>query len=409
MGAVLSLVYLAIVTRTLGMEGFGQFTLVLSTAQAVSIIVNFETWQIVVKFGQRHMSEARHDRLGRLFRLCMLVDAGGALCGCLLAGAIIMVFAPHFGWSDHLSLSAFLFCTAMLLSIRSTPMGILRLFNRFDAGALAETVVPVARLTGAVIVLAFGPSIPGFLIAWAIAEWLCATAYWGLALRASRAAGGRWSKGNVRLAAQENDGIFAFLTATNLGTTFASATKQLSVLIIGFFIGPASAGLYRLANQLSTAMLKVSDLMSRAAFAELTRANGKQSGESMRRLFRRINLLALGGGIMVVVLILLIGKPVLLLVAGPAFGGAYPLLLLLGIAASIDFGGFSFRPLLMATDGAKTALTIIIIVACLQLCLLPVLLPRFGAQGAAWASVTTSSVGFLLMGWASLKNIRRAR
>src|SRR3546814_3924524 len=44
-GALLSFVYLAIITRTLGPAGFGHFALILSTAQVISIIVSFESWQ----------------------------------------------------------------------------------------------------------------------------------------------------------------------------------------------------------------------------------------------------------------------------------------------------------------------------------------------------------------------------
>src|SRR3546814_6613017 len=73
-------------------------------------------------------------------------------------------------------------CALPIFTIRSTPTGILRLFDRFDAGAFAETMVPVGRMIGALAVWLTGPSISGFLIAWAGAELLCAVAYWYLAL-----------------------------------------------------------------------------------------------------------------------------------------------------------------------------------------------------------------------------------
>ena len=43
-GAVLSLFYLALVTRLLGPAGFGSFTLILVTAQVASAFVSFESW-----------------------------------------------------------------------------------------------------------------------------------------------------------------------------------------------------------------------------------------------------------------------------------------------------------------------------------------------------------------------------
>ena len=43
-GAVLSLAYLAIVTRTLGVADFGQFALVLSAATVIKTITSFDSW-----------------------------------------------------------------------------------------------------------------------------------------------------------------------------------------------------------------------------------------------------------------------------------------------------------------------------------------------------------------------------
>jgi O-antigen/teichoic acid export membrane protein len=87
--------------------------------------------------------------------------------------------------------------------------------------------------------------------------------------------------------------------------------------------------------------------------------------------------------------------------AGPEFAEAYPLLLLLGIAASIDLVGVSYEPLLMATNHARTSVAIKLINAALLLCLLVILLPRMEAVGAALATVVVSVAGFALMGTAA--------
>src|SRR3546814_5577519 len=49
--AVLSLVYLALATRTLGLEGFGYFALIVALGQTVTGLANFQTWQFVVRWG----------------------------------------------------------------------------------------------------------------------------------------------------------------------------------------------------------------------------------------------------------------------------------------------------------------------------------------------------------------------
>jgi O-antigen/teichoic acid export membrane protein len=409
-GGILSLFYLAIVTRSLGVADFGRFALVLSTAQAINVLVTFESWQIIVRFGQKHLISGDSHALNRLIRFCVLIDIGSAAVGCLIAAAVSLLLGPFFGWSPELRSQALLFCAAMLIGIRSTPTGLLRLFDRFDTGSVAETMVPVGRMIGAAIVLATGPSITAFLIVWAAAEIFCAAAYWVLALRAGRGRIGSWRAGRFLAARTENPGLLRFLTATNLSTTLTAVGKQVAVLVIGLFVGPAGAGLYRLANQLSQSLTKISGLLSRTIFAELARANASASENAgqMRALFGRMNRLALITGASIVALILIVGKPILVLVAGEAFAGAYPLLVLLGIAASIDLVGVSFSPLLMATDRAGTSLRITFVTTLVLLGLLTLLLPRFGTVGAAYSSLAAAVLGFLLMGWASRRALRRA-
>src|SRR5690606_20967759 len=91
-GAVLSLAYLAIVTRTLGVADFGRFALVLSAANVIKTLVSFDSWQIVVRYGQPHLAAGKGDALNRVLRFCILIDLGSALAGGVIAGAIIILF-----------------------------------------------------------------------------------------------------------------------------------------------------------------------------------------------------------------------------------------------------------------------------------------------------------------------------
>src|SRR5687767_3127885 len=72
--AVLSLVYLGIITRTLGPAGFGQFALVSSAAQTITAIVGFQTWQIIVTYGMKHLRDRDAPALARLLKAVLTLD-----------------------------------------------------------------------------------------------------------------------------------------------------------------------------------------------------------------------------------------------------------------------------------------------------------------------------------------------
>jgi len=403
-GAVLSLAYLAIVTRTLGVADFGRFALVLSAANVIKALVSFDSWQIVVRYGQPHLTAGNGDALNRVLRFCILIDLASALAGAAVAGAIILLFGPALGLEPGMGVEVWLFSLLMMITIRSSPTGVLRLFDRFDSAAFAETMIPVGRMIGAVAAWLLMPGITGFLLAWAFAELLCALSYWFLALRVGGDRIGNWRAGRALDARRENPGIIGFLTATNLQTSLGSIGQQVAVLIVGGFVGPAGAGLYRLANQLANSLTKISSLLSRSIFVELSRTSA-QGTEALGALFRRTNRLALVAGAVIIALILTIGYPLLGLIAGADFLPAYPLLLMLGMSACIDLAGVSYRPLLMATNRAGLSLRISFLSTLLLLGLQSALLPIYGTKGAAMANILSSLAAFTMMGLASRRAV----
>jgi O-antigen/teichoic acid export membrane protein len=404
-GALLSLAYLAIATRSLGAEAFGQFALILAAAQTLGALMGFQTWQIVVRFGMEHLQAGREEKLRDLIGLSLMLDFGGALVGCLVAWASVGLLGDYFDWSEPLRRQALLFALVMLLSIRSTAVGVLRLYDRFRDGAMADAVIPLVRMIGAVIVLLSEPSVLGFLIAWGAAEIAAAAVSWWLA---ARAAGGLMTVRrlpNVMKVFRENPGLGRFAAVTNLNSTLGTVSKQFATVIVGLFAGEVAAGQYRLAYQLGQSLAKVSDLLSRAVFAELTRVRFGAASDNLAKLFRSsVRFSAVAAGV-IVVLLLLIGKSALLVVAGPEFAGAYPLLILLGVAAALDLAGVSFEPAMLATGKAGLVLKLRLLVTVLLVALLVLLLPPMSTLGAAIATLVASLAGLILFGFAAWRSV----
>lgn len=405
-GALLSIAYLGLATRTLGPAGFGEFALVLGTGQAIVAFVSFQTWQVVVRYGMGHLKDGRSDRLARLVAFCTALDLAGALVGCLIAVAAVLLLAGPLGWSDELTRDALLFSLVMLVSIRSTAVGVLRLHDRFGLGAAADAVTPVTRLAGALAAVAAGATVQTFLLAWAAAELATAFAYWTTAKKIAAPLLGVPRIADVRGALAENQGLRHFALVSNAGSTLGAVGKQFAVLIVGLSVGPVAAGAYRLAHQLSQALARVSDLFARAVFAETARVHADGESDTMRRLFRHSTRLSLAAGIIIIVTLTFVGKPLLGLIAGPEYLPVYPLLVLLGTAAALDVAGVGFEPTLMATGRAGGALRLRLVVTAALLILLAILLPMQGLMGAGMAVLAASALGLALFGAAAWRAIR---
>ena len=324
----------------------------------------------------------------RAGRVC---DSGGGADGDALAFRLV----------GAITREALIFCIVLLLSVRSTAVGILRLHDRFAVGAGADAVTPIVRFVGALIAVSQNATVTGFLITWAVAEVLTAIVYWGNAVRAAPGLMRHW-RGTMR-APTENAGLWHFALVTNMNSTLNAASRQFVVVVVGFFAGAAAAGNYRLAYQLSQSVVRVSDMFSRGVFPEVARANSIGTRQNFRTLVRQSARLAIGAGLITCLLVPILSEPALHLIAGKHYLGVYPILVILGIAAGLDIMVVGFEPVLLATGHAARALRIRIAAAFVLFAGLLLLMPAFGIIGAGIATLLASAVALALFALVALR------
>lgn len=405
--AILSMGYLAIATRTLGIDRFGKFALALGMGQAIAALVAFQSWHIVVRYGMPHLVERRRDALARLLNFTFRLDLTSAFIGAVLVCLVMPLLAWRFAWTESFTWQAAAMGVVLVLSTQWTPIGILRLHDRYATAALANSVTPAVRFVGAIIAWQIRASPLTFMAVWALAEALTAAAYWFSALRVYKGAWALPDRLRWRDIAADNPGIRNYAITTNLNSSLELGGKQLAVLIVGLLVTPAAAGGYRLVQQLAQAMAKLSQMMTRAIFPELMRSRTHREGEQFQDLFAGIWKVTASGALAVFVLLLVAGKFLLGLIAGPEYLPAYPILLVLGTAAAIDFAAVGFEPALVALGRPGLALKLRAVVTAMLLVSMPLLTLAFGGIGAGFAVLGASVVAFLLL-WINARQVMRA-
>ena len=398
LGGILSLVYLAILTRSLGLKAFGHFSLIFGTSQALIAIAGFETWRIVVRYGAEHVHNDDWPAFGRLSLFAGLLDVAGAVFGTILAYIVFFQFSHLLHLNHRLILTAFWFNVAAVWALVSAPTGIVRALDRFDVATYVEAVVPAGRLVAAVAIWLMGPSLERFLIAWAAIDLVEAGLYWIMAKRLCPKAVRLAYVGGWRQALRENSRITRFFWVTYAGATLDALLKQGPLLAVGFFVGTKSAGLFRLARQLAQSLGKLAGMLTRAVYAEISRARVASEAHEFRRLAYRTTMFAGAGGLIVVLLAVLLGGTLMDILGGDAFRGGGSLLVPLAIGASFDLAAVAFEPVLHATGHPHYSLTARFVAVVAAAIALAVWVHAYGVHGIAWAVALGGAVGYLALG-----------
>lgn len=405
-GGILSLVYVALAARSLGVEQFGIFALILSYGQAVANLAQFQSWQTVVRYGAVHYAEHQPARLRRVLNFATLLDLGAASTGMVLGVVGVMVIGPSFGWSDNEQTLAMYFSLSLVFGLRGTPTGVLRLFDRFDLAAYSETVLPAMRLAGALIAFATQSSVMAYLIAWSVAELVTTVVMWWAALREVRRQGLSVGEGNqLHGVVQENPGLWRFAWSTNFNSSIGLIWKQLPVLAVGWAVGAGAAGGIRIATNLVNALNKPTVLLARAMYPEFAKLAVAEHVRMVRAV-HRTTMMAGVAGVVSVILMMIFGKLALQLIGGEDYLFAYPLLILLTVAAAIQLCGVAIEPAMIAIGRPGTVLLVRSVTGVFYGGALIVLVQIYGAIGAAFAAMVASVVLMILFGGLFMRAVR---
>lgn len=406
--AVLSLLYLGIATRTLGVVNFGRFALINGAVQAIFTFVAFQTWQIVVRYGVDHILAEDDAALARLLRGCLVLDAVSALIGSGIAVAVLEIGRDRLGITPDMMRLTLLYAVVQLVTIRSTAVGILRLRDKFSLAAIADSMQPIMRFIGCAAAAFLMPTVTGFLMAWGAAEIVTAGTYWLMITHTgdmALIARGRFDR---RQLMRENPNLSRFVLSTNATSTLGLSSKQVPLLLVGAYVGTAAAGAFRLAFQIAQALTKLSQLLSRAAFPEIVRAVRSPAARNLPRMLTRVFLYSAAAAAVILALVAAAGHPILQLVGGDQFRYGRTVMMWMAAAGCLDLAVVSFEPVLMAAHRSGTALAARTIASIVLVGATVFLLPRVGTAGAGMGMMAGSLTAAVLLGWAVIRFARGA-
>ena len=395
--AVLSLVYLAVATQTLGPAAFGKFMLIFSFAQMISGFTSFQTWQILIRYGTELVHSKSHHRLAELTWMCIMLDVVGALLALMVAVVGAGFLARNQGWTGSEEWMLIAFTVLLVLASRSTATGLLRINDRFSDAALPDTLVPVIRLLGTLILVATEPTIEGFLLVWLLSELVPALLIWVIILR-NLPHSMKLESFRSLLGARENfPGIGKFALWSNAGSGFKITSQQMVTVAVGFYVGATAAGFFRLGHQLGQVFARVGDAVSMAIFTEYARVSKTSGDGEAHDLLARTMKITTIAAVSALALVWFAGEASIVWIFGADFISAYPLVLILGAAAAVQFAAIGLEPALL-TAGKAGRVMLCSLAGAISIGLLMVwLMPVHGAIGAAIAVLGAAIVNALLL------------
>jgi O-antigen/teichoic acid export membrane protein len=404
--AVGSLAAIAFAGRGLGVMLFGMLILIISYAKAASGIAKFQSWQLIVRYGGQGLASGNPEQFKSSTGFAAALDILSGLLGMLAAVLLLPLIGPWVGIERGYWWLAMAYCALLPTMGAATPSGVLRTLDRFDLISWAGTLSPISRALLCGVAFATGQDIAMFVAIWFVTDLAGDLYLWFLAWRELRRhdlhAGIR-----PTLKPDTLPGAWRFAIQINLTVGVQTVWGPIARLAVGGLLGPAGAALFRIASSLADSAQKPTDLLAKAFYPEIVRMD-LASRKPWKLMLRGA---ALGGAFAIAAIIVLLvgGKPLILLLFGKDFLGAYEPLVVLMAVPLIAIISFPLVPMLYALGRAGDPLKARILASILFFATLAPLSWRFGVVGAAGAFVIATAANMLILAIQLSGDYRRAR
>ena len=402
-GTALSLVQSIFAAKLLGVENVGVLGVVTVFASTVNRLFSFRMGELVVKYMDQYRAEGRPDRAAAVVKAAALVESITSL----LAFAVLVLLAPLAAQviaHDPQTAPWFLLYGLIIPGnlATETSTGVLQVARRFRAQAVIN--IGQSILTAVIIVSAWAlhANMLVVVLAYTLGKLILGIGPMVLAWDSlGKIYGPGWWRASFKLLPPRKE-LVSFAVSTNLSATLNMIVRDSELLWVGFFLTTRDVGYYKIALAIINLVVAPINPLISATYPELSRSVAEKSWAQLRRLLRRVTLLAAGWSVGVSLALLVFGNWVILLY-GAEYLPAYPALMVLLAGYGVANILFWNRSLLLVLQRPTFPFQVMLWIGLAKVLLAFVLVPRFGyiAEAALLSAYLAISVTIIV--WQGLR------
>lgn len=375
-GATCGLLFNVVLARSLGNAGTGSVLFYLNFATMVGLIA---TGGLDV-VGLRELSRAADDRSRIAVVLTDLVSSAVPSLALFSVGSFIFLLLCGSSLAGTTNvwicaICALMLCLTALQKMLSDWLVALREFAASQLAFYFLNRVVSLILIAAIIGLTVGARVPGTFIGTYVAGLLVAVAY--ATRRISAHTCGRLAFPRRPVVSLVRDGMSC--ATQNAGFVLLNLSP---FLLLGALSNASEIGLFGVSQRLVAVVILALTTISQLAMRDFSRAFGDGDFVALARALTTSTRLTVLAAI-ALTLLLVVFAPFWVLIFGKSFAAAAPILALLSIAICAQCLGMPFQAALLTTNHERLARDITLVCALIGIALNCVLIPRFGAPGAA--------------------------
>lgn len=395
-GAVLNVLVLVVVGRTLSPDIFGALLIIHATMLTAAELGGFKSWQALIRFGVPHFKARDIPGLHKLIRFSVGLDFVSAVVAFIAAELFLWFGSGFVGLQESYRPIAMAYCCIILLRQKSASIGILRLIDRFDLLALHAVIMPAGRLLGSLAAAFLGGGLEAFVLVWFIAGLLDHIVLWIFAGRELQRAGlwaGLFSLWPSLRAPEA--GLWRFSWMANIDSSIVVAKEELPVLLAGGVLGAAYAAIFKVAVQIASVLVRGTQQLDEVIYPELAQMIHEGKASKIWPLVIRAGAILVAVALFIGGMVAVLGPDVLSWALQTDYRPSATLAMLLLLAGAVSAAYSPLLPTLYAAGHPGQAALARAAGVGVLLVLFVVLANRIGTLGPGFAFIIGDAISLV--------------
>jgi len=279
------------VARWLGPEAYGVAALVMTYPALVYTFFDARSGEMSVKYLTEFHARGERDHVLAICKLGYAVDFGIAALTFLLVLGTASWAAVHVAHRPEAVGLISVYAAAFLpRALVGTSHAVLATVGNFRTIAVLVVLTEVLRVV-LVVGMVVGWGLSG--VVWGNAIAMVATGlFYGLIAfkHIKRTWNASWLKGNWGFLVGRGREIFSFLAYNDLNSLLGMISKQLDIILLGYFRNPMEVGYYRLAKNFANTVGYLVDPLQSVSYPDLARLWGLGQKQVLRQKVQKLAL-----------------------------------------------------------------------------------------------------------------------
>lgn len=144
--AIVTFITTILLIATIGDNAYGILTIANSYILIIDSIINFQSWQTVVKFGSEDLEKSDYFSLEKLIKVCCIIDLFTAFLGAFASLLLASYISNIMSWSNEITNCIYILSIQIFFNFTGTSVGVIRLLNKFKYYSIFRIFAEIIRL-----------------------------------------------------------------------------------------------------------------------------------------------------------------------------------------------------------------------------------------------------------------------